>query len=78
MAKDAVDELGKLITESKNEEVKRKAIMNVLEMVGLNNSDGGLYGWGIGPKTAKKIAAEEITVENPLLAGLMGQHIFLK
>ena len=52
LAKEAADELGHLLKNSKNDEIRRKTAINILEMVGLygNYEECNLkYDWGIGP-----------------------------
>lgn len=52
---DLVEELIRLALNAENEEVRRKAIMDVLEVQGIKNPQSGVYGWGVGPTNIKLV-----------------------
>ncbi len=72
LAFEAVEELRSIILNSESDEVKRKAIMDVLEMIGIKNPSQGLYGWGIGPKTPQGVAQKWEQESGPQLYALLG------
>lgn len=47
-AQSAADGLRKLATDSVNEEVRRKACMDILALIGLADPSTGMFGWGVG------------------------------
>ena len=62
LAPEAIDVLRDLMGQASNEEVRRKAAVNILEAVGLHGDprrEGLRYGWGIGPTTSEKIEEQE-------------------
>jgi len=59
LALEAVNSLQDLMINAKNEEVRRKASLNILEMTGLLNPNSGLYGFGIGPTSLSKYKSDE-------------------
>lgn len=48
LAAEATNNLQDLMQNAQNEEVRRKASMNVLDIVGITDPSAGRYGWGIG------------------------------
>lgn len=67
-----LSELIRLATSAENEEVRRKACVELLEMLGIKHPQSGVYGWGVGathPAEAKKEIARK---ENPGLHAILG------
>lgn len=56
----AVDSLVEIATNSENEEIQRKACMDIIKLVGLSDPSSGLFGWGIGATTEQGIREDEI------------------
>jgi len=59
-AEKAVRELVAIATEDESAETRRKACMNVIQLVGLSDPAKGLYGWGIGATTEQGVIEEEL------------------
>ena len=57
-AVEAVQCLQSLVRDSKSDEVRRKAAMDVLALVGMNDPRNGLYDWGIGHTDPDKVVAQ--------------------
>ncbi|MEP2759027.1 MAG: phBC6A51 family helix-turn-helix protein [Hyphomicrobiales bacterium] len=72
LANEAVEELRSIILNSENDEVRRKAIIDVLDMIGIKNPSMGCYGWGIGPKYADQVEKKWEQEANPELFKLLG------
>ncbi len=58
LASEAVKELTHLLKNAENEEVKRKTIMNILEIDGFVDPQSGKFGWGIGSLTQHGVEME--------------------
>jgi len=60
----AVSNLAEISEHAENEETRRKACMNILEMVGIADPTNGILGWRIGPEDpqtiVRKMVADEI------------------
>lgn len=75
MAQEAIKELRSIILNSESDEIRRKAIkaiIDVLGMIGIKNPSMGFYGWGIGPITAAQVARDWEQKNNPELAKILG------
>ena len=72
LANEAVEELRSIILNSENDEVRRKAIIDVLDMIGIKNPSMGCYGWGIGPKCADQVEKKWEQEANPEPFKLLG------
>lgn len=55
---DIANELIELAQSAKSEAVKRKACMDILTIVGVNDAKSGMYGWGIGETTPEDVRME--------------------
>ena len=60
-AEKAVDELVELATEAESPELRRKACLDIIQLVGLSDPAKGLFGWGIGATTAQGVIEEAIS-----------------
>jgi hypothetical protein len=59
-AEKAVNGLVNIATEGDSEEVRRKACLNVIQLVGLSDPAKGLFAWGIGATTVQGVIEEEL------------------
>jgi hypothetical protein len=59
-AENAVFGLVEIAEEAENEEVRRKACLNIIQLVGLSDPAKGLYAWGIGATTTQGVMEEEL------------------
>ena len=57
-AVEAVQCLQDLVRDSKSDEVRRKAAMDVLALVGMSDPKNGLYDWGIGHTDPDEVVAQ--------------------
>ena len=54
-ADSAVNCLVEIATESDNEELRRRASMDIIRLVGLADPSNGLFGWGVDPSNANEV-----------------------
>lgn len=59
----AIQSLTDISLNSENDETRRKACMNILEIMGLRNSNNGDIGWSIGPVDEDEIKRENEKAE---------------
>lgn len=74
-AGEAATSLIELSRNAENEEVRRKATMDLFELLGIKNPQKGAFGWGIGPKSVHDAEKHIKKLENPGLAALLGDYI---
>lgn len=72
LTREAVRELYRIALHAENEEVRRKAIMDILHLTGFDDPKCGLYALEIGPQTSKQVQAAWYREANPLKARHLG------
>lgn len=75
VAGEAATGLIELSRSAENEEVRRKATMDLFELLGIKNPEKGTFGRGIGPKNVHDAEKHIKKLENPGLAALLGDFI---
>jgi len=59
-AEAAVNGLVEIATKAESDETRRKACVNIVQLVGLADPSSGLFAWGIGGTSLQEVVEEEL------------------